>query len=77
MIPERFIPTSFSRRHLEQMQAMVGTKVKVSFRLRVIQHVLKEDAQGFYFSVKGQRISVRSDPETLNASCNLAGLVIK
>lgn len=76
MIPERFKPEEFKARHLEQMQAMVGTKVKVLVNLKPVERILKEDSQGFYFSLKSKRVAVRPEAEMLNAS-HLVGLIIK
>lgn len=76
MIPNRFMPSNFTDRHLAQMQEKVGTKVKVLVNLKPVERTLQEDSQGFYISLSGQRVAVRPDSEMLNAS-HLVGLVVK
>ena len=76
MIPNRFMPSNFTDRHLAQMQEKVGNKVEVLVNLKPVERVLKEDSQGFYILLKSQRVAVRPDPEMLNAS-HLVGLVVK
>lgn len=73
---KRFKPENFKKEHLEKIQELVGTKVKVLVELKPVIRVLNEDHQGFFIRSKGERVAVRPE-NNLSRFVSLVGLVIK
>lgn len=72
---ERFNPENFKSNHFIEMRNMVGYKVKVLVGLKPVIRVLKEDWNGFFITLNGDRVAVRPDYNEVSVH-GLVGLKI-
>ncbi|MED1563910.1 hypothetical protein P4U44_18755, partial [Alkalihalobacillus alcalophilus] len=59
-------------RHAEQVEEMIGKKVRIYISGKKIERVLRSDSQGLYIRFEKERVSVRPDESTLNVLSFLA-----